>query len=253
MRVSGVGANQESKMVRTPFEQTSVYLGALRPDYPKFYSMADLGFQTRRRWVPLVSAVDCGRVEAMYRRFVEESGDRRYAVRQVTSAFIHGVVGRATASFVTLGRAWDTGAENLSVRTDIDGGLDWAGVRDTTLRVLPGDPAADSDDTRVMPCEEALARWSACRSREALQRVFEGLASVGECSTDTLWAAVGEHVLGVATLIPHYAGTSPEVGYRRGQLVIEAFRDSGLPVRSRSSLPRSPDTRAPRVSELAGI
>lgn len=251
MRKSGL--EQENSVVRTPFSRTSEFLGGLRPEYPKFYSVADLSTQTRRRWVPLHSAVESGRVDTMFHRFVDESGDRRYAVHQVASAFTHGVVGRMAASFVTLGRVWDTGAENLAVRTDIDGGLDWAGVRDTTLRVLPGDSSARAEDTRGMPCEEALARWSACRSRDTLETVFLGLTAVSGCSMENLWAAVGEHILGVATLVPNFAGTSTEVGYRRGQLLIEAFHASGCPVRNRSTLPRSPGAGPIRVREVVAI
>jgi len=225
---------------RTVFERTNETLAALRQGYPKFYSMADLGTQSRRRWVPLDKAVDGGRVELMFRHYVEESGDRRFACHQVADAFAHGVIGRAVASFVSTGRVWDTGAENLAVRTDIDGGLDWAGVRDTTLRVLPDDPSAGAPGTAVLPCEEALAAWLACRSRPTLEHVFAGLAEVSNCRLPMLWSIVGENVLGAATMVPTFAGTSPETGHRRGQLVLSALHDAGLAVRTRSSLPRTP-------------
>ena len=128
----------------------------------------------------------------------------------------------------------------MAVRTDIEGGLDWAGVRDTTLRVLPGDPCAGSPGTVVLPCEQALAQWLACRARGTLSTVFAGLAEVSNCSQETLWSVAGESVLGAATIVPTFAGTSPEVGYRRGQLVLQALHDSGLAVRKRSRLPRTP-------------
>ena len=127
---------------RTVFDDTVEALGGFRAGYPKFYSIADLGTQSRRRWVPLEQAVDSGRVELMFRNHFAESGDIRFSTYLVAEAFTHGVLGRAVASFVTIGRVWDTGAENMAVRTDIEGGLDWAGVRDTTLRVLPDDPVA---------------------------------------------------------------------------------------------------------------
>lgn len=225
---------------RTVFDETVDVLAGFRPGYPKFYSMADLTTQSRRRWVPLEQAVQGGRVEMMFRNYFAESGDLRFATYLVTEAFSHGVLGRAVASFVTTGRVWDTGAENLAVRTDIEGGLDWAGVRDTTLRVLPCDEAADGPGTVVLPCEEALAYWLACRSRTTLTPVLEGLAAVSNCRVDTLWSTVGESVLGAATIVPTFAGTSPETGYRRGQLVLQALHDSGLAVRRRSSLPRTP-------------
>ncbi|MBS7548067.1 hypothetical protein [Dietzia massiliensis] len=225
---------------RTLFDDTVEVLGGLRAGYPKFYSIADLGTQSRRRWVPLERAVDSGRVEQMFRDHFTESGDIRFSTYLVAEAFTHGVLGRAVASFVTIGRVWDTGAENMAVRTDIEGGLDWAGVRDTTLRVLPDDPAAGSRGTVVLPCEQALAQWLACRSRSTLTAVFEGLAEVSNCSVDTLWSMAGECVLGAATIVPTFADTSPETGYRRGQMVLQALHDSGLAVRRRSRLPRTP-------------
>lgn len=113
-------------------------------------------------------------------------------------------------------------------------------MRDTRLRVLPGDPSAGSPGTVVLPCEQALAQWLACRSRGTLSAVFGGLAEVSNCSEDTLWSMAGESVLGAATIVPTFAGTSPETGYRRGQLVLQALHDSGLAVRKRSRLPRTP-------------
>lgn len=225
---------------RTVFDETVDVLGSFRAGYPKFYSMADLGMQSRRRWVPLEQAVDSGRVEMMFRNYFAESGDIRFSTYLVAEAFSHGVIGRAVASFVTTGRVWDTGAENLAVRTDIEGGLDWAGVRDTTLRMLPGDPVAGSPGTVVLPCEQALAQWLACRSRTTLTPVFEGLSEVTKCGVDTLWSMAGECVLGAATIVPTFAETSAETGYRRGQFVLQALHDAGLAVRRRSSLPRTP-------------
>ena len=238
--MTGSVVNDETIVTRAVFDQTNEMLGSLRQGYPKFYSMADLKTQSRRRWVPLERAVDGGRVETMFRHYLDESGDRRFATYLVADAFAHGVLGRVVASFVSTGRVWDTGAENLAVRTDIDGGLDWAGVRDTTLRVLPDDPCAGSDGTIVLPCEEALACWIACRSRPTLESVYDGLSSVSGCRPSTLWSIVGESVLGAATLVPSFAGTSPETGHRRGQLVLDALHNAGLAVRTRSSLPRTP-------------
>lgn len=224
----------------TVFNDTVEVLGGFRPGYPKFYSIANLSAQSRRRWVPLERAVDGGRVEMMFRNYFAESGDIRFSTYLVADAFAHGVIGRAVASFVTTGRVWDTGAENLAVRTDIEGGLDWAGVRDTTLRVLRDDPVAGSPGTVILPCEQALAQWLACRSRTTLAPVFDSLAEVSNCSIDTLWSVVGECVLGAATIVPTFADTSSEVGYRRGQYVLQALHDSGLAVRRRSALPRTP-------------
>lgn len=225
---------------RTVFDETANVLGGFRPGYPKFYSMADLGSHSRRRWVPLERAVEGGRVERMFRGYFTDSGDLRFATYLVADAFAHAVLGRAVASFVTTGRVWDTGAENMAVRTDIEGGLDWAGVRDTTLRVLPGDPAAGSPGTITLPCEKSSAYWLACRSRATLATVFEGLSDVSNCGVDTLWSMAGECVLGAATIVPTFAGTSTEEGARRGQYVLQALHDSGLAVRRRSSLPRTP-------------
>lgn len=225
---------------RTAFDDTVDVLGGFRAGYPKFYSIADLRTQSRRRWVPLERAVDSGRVETMFRNHFAESGDIRFSTYLVADAFAHGVIGRAVASFVTTGRVWDTGAENLAVRTDIEGGLDWAGVRDTTLRVLPDDPSAGAPGTVVLPCEQAIAQWLACRSRATLAPVFDGLAGVSSCSTETLWSVVGECILGAATIVPTFADTNTETGYRRGQLVLQALHDAGLAVRRRSALPRTP-------------
>lgn len=238
--MSGTMLSTRPFNTRTVFDETVEVLGGFRSGYPKFYSMADLGRHSRRRWVRLENAVDGGRVELMFRNYFADSGDIRFATYLVADAFAHAVLGRAVASFVTTGRVWDTGAENMSVRTDIEGGLDWAGVRDTTMRVLPDDTAAGRPGVVVLPCERSLAQWLACRSRTTLATVFEGLADVSNCGVDTLWSMAGECVLGAATIVPTFAGTNQDTAHRRGQYVLGALHDSGLAVRRRSSLPRTP-------------
>ena len=60
--------------------------------------------------------------------------------QQLAATLAHVVIGRVVALVVLEGRAWDTGLENLWVHVDSEGAIDWVGVVDPTLRVLPDDP-----------------------------------------------------------------------------------------------------------------
>lgn len=75
---------------QTIFDETVATLGGFRSGYPKFYSIADLKAQSRRRWVPLERAVDSGRVELMFRNYFTDSGDIRFSTYLVAEAFTHG-------------------------------------------------------------------------------------------------------------------------------------------------------------------
>ena len=67
-------------------------------------------------------------------------GSGRAAAQQLAATLTHVVLGRVVPLIVLEGRAWDTGLENLWMHVDSEGAIDWVGVVDPTLRVLPDDP-----------------------------------------------------------------------------------------------------------------
>jgi hypothetical protein len=130
------------------------------------------------------------------------------------------------------GRAWDPGLENLWVHCDSEGAIDWVGVVDPTLRVLPNDPAG-CDNVVRLPSEAALATWTAHRCHTALQPLFSRLhdVSLGGLAVSEMWGMVGSAVVTTATQVPLLAGSSQASGMRRGQAVLDALASFGLPVR----------------------
>jgi hypothetical protein len=130
------------------------------------------------------------------------------------------------------GRAWDPGLENLWVHCDSEGAIDWAGVVDATLRVLPNDPVVDDSVVRL-PGEAALASWTAHRCHRALQPLFSRLCDVsaGALPVSAIRAMVGSAVVATATQVPLLAGACEATGLRRAQAVLDAFVSFGLPVR----------------------
>ncbi|MGW4246716.1 hypothetical protein ACWELQ_29955, partial [Nocardia sp. NPDC004722] len=114
-------------------------LRALQPEHPRVYAVAAMADQGKRRWWRLSDGIREGRIELMYRRHAAEMSNADIAAEVVATALIHAVVGRVMAMVVSEGRAWDPGLENLWIHTDNDGGIDWAGLSDTTIRVVDGD------------------------------------------------------------------------------------------------------------------
>ncbi|MFE3293158.1 hypothetical protein [Rhodococcus sp. NPDC059234] len=209
-------------------------LRAVHPDYPRVYAVADMADQPKRRWWALAQGIRGDRLHRMIARAFEDVGDLEAAGVEVAAALIHAVVGRVAALVVLEGRAWDAGLDNLWIHMDSDGCIDWAGVADPVLRVLPGDRWSDSPAAVAVPCERALLTWTACRCRTALAAVFDALVEVAPVDRGLLWAMVGESVLGVATRMPALGGVPESVAARRGQGLLDAFEAAGVPVRARA-------------------
>ncbi len=205
-----------------------------------------LGDVSVRRWWPLTSALSTDRLQTMFDAAAADM-DRRSAARQLAATLVHTVIGRVVALVVLEARAWDTGLENLWVHVDSDGVIDWAGVVDPTVRVLPDDPyfAADSDGVVRLPSEAALTTWVAHRCHRTLEPLFAKLHAVsgGAIPVAAMWHIAGSMVVAAATQVPQLAGTDELAAMRRGQAVLDAMVGFGLPVRGPLAARRG--TRAP--------
>ncbi|QCQ91195.1 hypothetical protein [Rhodococcus sp. SGAir0479] len=220
-------------------------LRAIVPDYPRVYAVATMAEQGKRRWWPIAAcARDEGlpagaprdRVGQMYARLLEDLRSPDAAITQVAAALVHAVVGRVAALVVLEGRAWDPGVDNLWIHMDNDNGIDWAGVADGRLRVLPDDALADRRDVVTLPCERALAVWTAHRCLTSLAAIRRALDATAHLDSVRFASLVADAVLGAATYVPIRAGSSRSVAARRGQDLLDAFEAAGVPVRTRALL-----------------
>ncbi|MGV9664214.1 hypothetical protein [Nocardia niigatensis] len=216
---------------RLVFGMACSRLRALQPEHPRVYAVAAMADQGKRRWWRLAEGIREGRVEVMYRRHAAEMSNADIAAEVVATALIHAVIGRVMAMVVAEGRAWDPGLENLWIHTDNDGGIDWAGLSDTTIRVLDGDVLTGEDGVVALPGEPALYVWLAHRCIPALTLVQAAMARCAGLGARRFWGLVAESIVGAATYVPALARTSSTEGARRGQAMLAAFEDRGLPVR----------------------
>jgi hypothetical protein len=222
-----------------PLHESSRRLRELYPQCPRVYGVAVLGDVSVRRWWPLTSALSTDRLNTMFDAAAMDM-DRRSAAKQLAATLVHTVIGRVVALVVLEARAWDTGLENLWVHVDSDGVIDWAGVVDPTVRVLPDDPCvgdALSDGVVRLPSEAALTTWVAHRCHRTLEPLFAKLhvVSSGALTIAAMWHTVGAMVVASATQVPQLAGTDELAAMRRGQAVLDALVGFGLPVRGVSA------------------
>ncbi|MFC4373773.1 hypothetical protein ACFO5K_06625 [Nocardia halotolerans] len=213
----------------TAFDRACARLQALQPEHPRVYAMAAMAEQGKRRWWHVPNGLSEGRVELMFRRHAAEMINDDIAAEVVATALIHAAVGRVTALFVLDGQAWDPGRDNLWIHHDNDGGIDWAGLSDTTIRVIDGMP--EEPGTVALPCETAMAVWLAQRCASSLTPLQSVLTRCSGLPARRFWALVGESVIGAATYVPDLGRADAAVGARRGQLLLAAFEERGLPVR----------------------
>lgn len=223
-----------------PLHESSRRLRELCPQRPRVYGVAVMADVGRRRWWPLSAAATTDRLQRTYLMAAAEM-DSRGAATQLAATLAYAVVGRVVALLILEGRAWDPGPENLWVHCDSEGDIDWAGVVDATLRVLPDDPV-DGNDVVRLPNLPALATWTAHRCHRALSPLFARVNAVsgGALPVPAMWGMVGSAVVSAGTHIPALAGSCEETGMRRGQAVLDAFASFGLPVRGAPRLTRGP-------------
>ncbi|WP_216906726.1 hypothetical protein OG225_09610 [Nocardia sp. NBC_01377] len=213
-------------------------LRALQPEHPRVYAVAAMAEQGKRRWWKLSDGLQEGRIDLMFRRHAAEMISADTAADVVATALIHAIVGRVAALLVAEGAAWDPGLENLWVHNDNDGGIDWAGLSDTTIRVIDGDRRAGEPGVVVLPCEQAMSVWLAHRCVASLSLVQHGLARCSGLNARRFWSLVGESIVGAATYVPDLARTDSVAGARRGQGLMTALEDRGLPIRRGTCLVR---------------
>ncbi|MGX1775812.1 hypothetical protein ACWIGW_27140 [Nocardia brasiliensis] len=218
------------------FDHACARLRALQPEHPRVYAVAAMAEQGKRRWWRLADGVREGRIELMYRRHAAEMIRADVAAEVVATALIHAVVGRVTALLVSEGRAWDPGLENLWIHTDNDGGIDWAGLGDTTIRVVDGDTLAREPGVVALPCEGAMYVWLAHRCEPSLTLIQSSMARYSGLNPRRFWQLVGESIAGASTYVPDLARTDAVVGTRRGQGLLAALERRGLPVRRTTGL-----------------
>ena len=216
-----------------PIHESSRRLRKLSPGSPRIHGVAVMADVGRRRWWPLDSALAAGRLPAMFDASAGETGSPRAAAQQLAATFGHAVIGRVVTLLVLEGRAWDAGPENLWMHVDSEGAIDWAGVVNPTLRVLPDDPARGGDVVRL-PNERALATWTAHRCHRSLAPLFECLHRLcrGEVTAAAMWQSLGSAVVVTATQVPLPTEASELTCMRRGQAVLDALAGFGLPVRA---------------------
>ncbi|MCP9275154.1 iron reductase [Mycolicibacterium arenosum] len=227
-----------------PLHESSRRLRELYPECPRVYGVAVMGDLTRRRWWPLSEVLTTDRLQVMYEAAAAETDSRVAVAQQLAATLSHVVIGRVIPLLALEGRAWDTGLENLWVHVDSEGAIDWVGVADPTLRVLPDDVYFTGrsglrqrhpvrDRIVALPNEAALTTWVAHRSHRALTPLFDKLVDVtgGALSVSAMWHVVGAAVVSAATQVPLLAGSSEMTSMRRGQAVLDALVGFGAPVR----------------------
>ena len=149
-----------------PLAETAARLRALVPAFPDTYDVV-LGEVSGPGWVRL----DAAPVARWCAEARERGNPRRLAsvaAAAVGGALAHAVLARVTAALAVDGRAWDLGADALTVHRAPEGHLDRVAVR-PPVWVVAGDPAAPAAPQAATPVPpvSSAARSSAARSSAA--------------------------------------------------------------------------------------
>lgn len=209
-------------------------LRGLRPEYPDAYAPR-IGVPAEPGWTSLAEAVP--QVAAWCAQAREQdnpAGLASVAATTVGGALVHAVLGRVTAALVLEHRAWDVRAGHLSVHADA--GL--LAVRDATLLVLPGDPAAGHPDAEVVPDLPALLHRVAADAVATLRPLLDAVRAATRYGLVPLWNSAADAVRSAAHYAPLYAGVDREGAERVGAALVEALTAQGARLRDRGGQER---------------
>ena len=225
-----------------PLAETAARLRALVPAFPDTYDVV-LGEVSGPGWVRLDAAP-----VARWCAEARETGNPRrlasVAAAAVGGALAHAVLARVTAALAVDGRAWDLGADALTVHRAPEGHLDRVAVRPPAW-VVAGDPAAPSPAApspaapspaafvRVFPDEAALHDAVAAAAVATLAPLLDEVRAATRFGLVPLWNAAGDAVRLTAAMVPRYAGRTPRPGLATA--LLDALVAHGAPIRGRGT------------------
>ena len=225
-----------------PLAETAARLRALVPAFPDTYDVV-LGEVSGPGWVRLDAAP-----VARWCAEARETGNPRrlasVAAAAVGGALAHAVLARVTAALAVNGRAWDLGADALTVHRAPEGHLDRVAVRPPAW-VVAGDPAAPSPAApspaapspaafvRVFPDEAALHDAVAAAAVATLAPLLDEVRAATRFGLVPLWNAAGDAVRLTAAMAPCYAGRTPRPGLATA--LLDALVAHGAPIRGRGT------------------
>ena len=220
-----------------PLAETAARLRALVPAFPDTYDVV-LGEVSGPGWVRLDAAP-----VARWCAEARETGNPRrlasVAAAAVGGALAHAVLARVTAALAVDGRAWDLGADALTVHRAPEGHLDRVAVRPPAW-VVAGDPAAPSPAApspaalvRVFPDEAALHDAVAAAAVATLAPLLDEVRAATRFGLVPLWNAAGDAVRLTAAMAPRYAGRTPRPGLATA--LLDALVAHGAPIRGRGT------------------
>ena len=225
-----------------PLAETAARLRALVPAFPDTYDVV-LGEVSGPGWVRLDAAP-----VARWCAEARETGNPRrlasVAAAAVGGALAHAVLARVTAALAVDGRAWDLGADALTVHRAPEGHLDRVAVRPPAW-VVAGDPAAPSPAApspaapspaalvRVFPDEAALHDAVAAAAVATLAPLLDEVRAATRFGLVPLWNAAGDAVRLTAAMAPCYAGRTPRPGLATA--LLDALVAHGAPIRGRGT------------------
>jgi len=233
--------------VPDPLAETAARLRALVPAFPDTYDVV-LGEVSGPGWVRLDAAP-----VARWCAEARETGNPRrlasVAAAAVGGALAHAVLARVTAALAVDGRAWDLGADALTVHRAPEGHLDRVAVRPPAW-VVAGDPAAPSPAApspaapspaavapdalvRVFPDEAALHDAVAAAAVATLAPLLDEVRAATRFGLVPLWNAAGDAVRLTAAMAPRYAGHTPRPGLATA--LLDALVAHGAPIRGRGT------------------
>lgn len=216
-----------------PFARTRERLRTVLPGFPDVYAV-DAGAPAGPGWHRLDAVLADGTVARWCADARRPDGSAAaVAAVRVVGMLAHAVLGRLTAALALDRRAHDVSAANLAVHLDGDGWVDRVAVRDPTVTVLPGDPAAGAPGTVLAPDLPALLDGAAGRAVATLGPVVEQVRAASRFGVVAGWGVAADAVLSTASFVPLYLGRDERAGRAVGTALLDALVAHGARVRTR--------------------
>ncbi|OLS98037.1 hypothetical protein BJF90_41720 [Pseudonocardia sp. CNS-004] len=179
-------------------------LRGLRPAYPDVYAPR-IGVPAEPGWRSFADLEPhVGQLCAQAREEDNPGRLASVAAAAVGGTLSHAVLGRVTAALVLERRAWTVAAGHLAVHGDDD----QVALRDTSVLVLPDDPAAGHPDAEVVPDLPTLLDRVAADAVATLRPLLDAVRAATRYGLVPLWNGAADAVRGAAHYAPLYAGAT---------------------------------------------
>lgn len=191
------------------------------------------------RWIVLNDIVEIpGVVDSLIQDLLAgEARGRRDVAGSYLASWISGTAaGIAAGALITMGRAWPLPPQGIALHRHADGWFDGMALKNSTVWILPDDPAAGSPDAVVFEDTKALGAALAAEVARVVEPVFAAVRTATRYPTRSMWGSLADGIAGTALWRGVRSGTADPALWDRAGAFLDRLEERTRLLRVRPNL-----------------